>query len=141
MNHWIVVASADHARMAVEGKFIQAGHGRHSAVAKLAPGDRLAIYSPRERMRAGEPVQAFTASGTVGPGEPQVIDRGEIGMHHRRPAHWNSKVRRAPVGPLVEQLDFLKGRKSWGLAFRRGLFSVSAKDFATIEAAMIHPGR
>jgi hypothetical protein len=39
-------------------------------------GDRIIYYSPRERMRDGEPVQAFTAIGEIAEGEPEPFGMG-----------------------------------------------------------------
>jgi len=42
----------------------------------------------------------------------------------------------AAVRPLIEQLDFIPNKKSWGIVFRRGFFEISERDFGVIEAAM-----
>ena len=42
----------------------------------------------------------------------------------------------ADAGPLLEALSFITDVRQWGLPFRRGLFEVSAEDFALIRSAM-----
>lgn len=137
---WIVIASADHVRQAVEGGFVQAGHGKRSGVEKLAKGDGIAAYAPREAMRSGEPVQAFVAIGTVTDDAPRGVDRGEKGIHHRRSVAWRKRARPASVRPLTTKLAFVKDRENWGMAFRRGLFRIEPADMAIIAEAMGTPG-
>ena len=67
-KYWIGIASRDHVRMGTAGGFCQLGHGKAAPVRRLGSGDRIIYYSPRERMRDGAPIQAFTAIGKVGPG-------------------------------------------------------------------------
>jgi L-aspartate-alpha-decarboxylase len=42
----------------------------------------------------------------------------------------------APIQPLIEQLAFIKNKRSWGYQFRTGLFAISGADFDLIAAAM-----
>jgi hypothetical protein len=46
------------------------------------------------------------------------------------------KSRQAPVRPLLQELTFTQGNESWGLAFRRGAFRITADDFKRIAKAM-----
>jgi hypothetical protein len=58
------------------------------------------------------------------------------GFHpYRRDVAW-AEAAEAPIKPLLNVLDFTAGKQSWGGPFRFGLFSVSARDFQTIAAAM-----
>jgi len=62
---WIGVASRDHVRRGVAGGFCQLGHGKAAPIRRLAPGDWIAYYSPRESYPDGALLQAFTAIGEV----------------------------------------------------------------------------
>lgn len=135
-SHWVVVASLDHAEQAVEGGFVQAGHGRHKAVERFAKDDWVVVYSPRASMRSGAAVQAFTAIGRIVDEEPYAVARGALGTHHRRHVDWRKRDKRAEVKPLIGRLGFVTTGSSWGMAFRRGLFRIDANDFATIAQAM-----
>jgi predicted RNA-binding protein len=42
----------------------------------------------------------------------------------------------AAIQPLIEQLEFIRNKKSWGFTFRRGFFEIGEADFKTIEQAM-----
>jgi EVE domain len=59
---------------AVKGGFCQLGHGREAPVRRLAVGDRILYYSPRERMHQGAVLQAFTAAGEVLEGEVYRVE-------------------------------------------------------------------
>jgi EVE domain len=75
-KYWIGVASRDHVRTGTAGGFCQLCHGKAAPLRRLKAGDRIIYYSPRERMRDGAPIQAFTAIGEVASGEPEPHDMG-----------------------------------------------------------------
>jgi len=132
---WVGVASKDHVMGGVAGGFAQLNHGKAGPLNRMRPGDGIVYYSPRTEMGRGEPVQGFTAIGTVKPGEPYKGEMGGGFVATRRdiafvPAH------DAPIQPLLERLSFTTGRKSWGMVLRRGAFEITAEDFAIIAAAM-----
>ena len=135
MKYWIGVASCDHVKAGVAGGFCQLGHGKRSAVARLSPGDRIVYYSPRSELTGGETVQAFTAIGEVQPGEPYTGNMGGGFAPSRRDVRFFAATD-APIRPLLEGLSFTKGRKSWGYAFRTGVFQMTPEDYALIAAAM-----
>jgi len=134
-RYWIGVASRDHVMKGVAGGFCQLSHGKAGPVRRLTPGDWIAYYSPRTKMRGGDPVQAFTAIGRIRPGEPYAGDMGG-GFHPIRRDVDFLACREAPIRPLLDQLDFARGHASWGVVFRRGSFEVGAEDFFRIAAAM-----
>ena len=84
-RYWIGVASRDHVRKAVEGGFCQFSHGSDAAVRRVQPGDGIVYYSPREQMRGGEAVQAFTAIGMVA----EAVSKLE---HHPFPARLDGGI-------------------------------------------------
>jgi hypothetical protein len=135
MKYWVGVASRDHVMKGVAGGFCQLSHGKHAPVARLKPGDRIVYYSPREEMKGGDPVQAFTAIGEIKPGEPYEGVMGEGFRPIRRDVDFFT-AKEAPIRPLLDKLSFTQGRASWGYAFRRGVFEISAEDYAIIAEAM-----
>jgi hypothetical protein len=42
----------------------------------------------------------------------------------------------APIRPLIDDLEFIPNKKSWGVTLRRGFFQIGEQDFKTIAAAM-----
>lgn len=134
-TYWVGVASREHVRVGVAGGFCQLCHGKAAQLERLAPGDRIVYYSPREGMRAGAPVQAFTAVGVVRDDPPRRADMGGSFMPYRRDALFFPAAE-APIKPLLAQLAFTRGRRSWGMAFRRGVFRIAEGDYRLIVAAM-----
>ena len=135
-RYWIGVASRDHVMKGVAGGFCQLGHGKAAPVKRLAPGDWIAYYSPRTALDEGEPVQAFTAIGRISAGRTLSGDMGG-GFHPtRRDVGFLESAAEAPIRPLLDRLSFTRGKSSWGYAFRRSSFAVSAEDFLTIAEAM-----
>lgn len=135
MRHWIGVASRDHVRTGAAGGFCQLCHGKAAPLRRLRPGDRITYYSPGTRMGGGKPVQAFTAIGVVGEGEPYPFEMGDGFVPFRRPVAFLA-ASEALIRPLLPLLSFTRGRASWGYAFRRGFFEVTPEDSAVIARAM-----
>ncbi len=135
---WVGVVSADHVAIAVRSGLCAFSHGARQAVSRLSPGDRFAFYSPRSALEDGEPVQAFTALGTV-TGAVEERDWAMGLTAFVRPARYEAGLRPAPVRPLLAGLGFVRDPGNWGMAFRRGLFGVTAGDLALIETAMRAP--
>ncbi|MED5617726.1 EVE domain-containing protein [Ideonella sp. BN130291] len=131
---WIAVASAEHVRRGRAEGFMQVCHGKCAPLKRVQPGDRVAYYSPSERFRGTDRLQAFTAAGIVQPGEPYAFDMGEGFMPFRRNVQWFSQ-RVAPIAPLLPRLAFAAGPGSWGYKLRFGLFDVSAEDMDLIFEA------
>jgi len=135
MRFFINTVSRDHVRRGIEGGFTQADHGRDSRIRGLEKGDRIVFYSPRTEMDGGEPLQRFTAIAEVIDDAPyQVEIAPEFKPWRRRVAF--AECAEVPIQPLIEQLDFIRNKKSWGFTFRRGFFEIAEADFRKIEEAM-----
>lgn len=134
-RHWIGVAARAHVRRGVAGGFCQLGHGKHALVKRLAPGDLIAYYAPREEMVEGAPVQAFVAIGEVAERVPYLVEMSAPFEAWRRNVAW-WEAREAPIQPLIPRLAFIPDPARWGYPFRRGSFTVTPEDFATIAEAM-----
>jgi hypothetical protein len=135
MKFWIGVASKDHVLKGIEGGFCQLGHGKMSAVRRLAAGDWIAYYSPRLTLDSDDPLQAFTAIGEVQPGEPYLFEMGNGFVLARRNVRF-LKAKDAPIRPLINDLAFITNKKNWAYPFRLGTLSVSREDFEVIAKAM-----
>jgi len=138
MRYWVNTISREHVLKGVEGGFTQADHGGDRRLKRLGRGDRIVFYSPRTEFDGGTPLQSFTAIGEVTDDAPfQVQLTSEFAPWRRRVVFATSVE--APIRPLIEHLDFITNKTSWGFMFRRGLFEIPAADFAKIEEAM-RPG-
>ena len=88
---------------------------------RLAPGDVVALYSPRTQMRAGTAVQSFTAIGSVCDREPYLVPTdgkscadpdGMLLILMRRPrvsSHFLDKVVLRPVAGVTGGMAFWRG--------------------------------
>jgi hypothetical protein len=135
MNCWIGIAAADHVAIGVADGFAMFAHGRHDAAKKVLPGDWVAYYSPRQGMKEGAEVRAFTAVGRVLPGDPGEREMlpGTTGWYRR--VGWLD-ARPADIYPLLDRFSFVTDRQHWGMYFRKSLFKVSSADFGLIADAM-----
>jgi hypothetical protein len=137
-NNWIAVASAAHARRGCaqpEKGYMQVCHGKCAPLQRVAPGDRVAYYSPSVTMGGKDKLQSFVSIGIVQPGVPYEFNMGGGFVPFRRdvryvPAH------EAPIAPLLDAFEFVEDRARWGYKFRFGLFKVSDHDMALIANAM-----
>ena len=134
-RNWIVVACAEHVARGRAGGFMQAGHGKRAPLARLTPGDRVAYYSPTEKMGGKAPLQAFTAIGVVRAGEPYAFDMGGGFVPFRRDVAFVA-AQPAPIRPLLDVLAFAQPRSNWGARLRYGLFEIADADLRCIATAM-----
>lgn len=135
MTAWIGVASADHVARGRKGGFMQVNHGKAGPLNRIKPGDTIIYYSPTSEMGGGSKVQSFTAAGCVADKEPYAGAMGGSVVMTRRDVEWlETKV--APIAPLLDDLEFTRGKQNWGFVFRFGVVKISDADRDTILAAM-----
>lgn len=136
MRYWINTVSRSYVQIGVDGGFTQADHGKDSRLKRLSKGDRIIFYSPRTERDAGEVLQHFTAIGEVVDDVPFQAGAGVEADPWRRRMRFFSSTE-APIRPLIEELEFIVNKKSWGFPFRRGFFEIGEKDFKVIARAMM----
>jgi len=134
IRYWIGVVGLSHVDYAVRTGICAFSHGKKSAVSKLSEGDRFAYYTPRTRFKSGDPVQGFTALGTVIDATPFETNWDAMVIWVAKAAY--ADVARTPVRPLLEKLGFVRNPANWGMSFRRGQFEITEQDFSIIESAM-----
>ncbi|MGZ7080910.1 MAG: EVE domain-containing protein [Thermoanaerobaculia bacterium] len=139
MRYWVNTISRAHVQNGLAGGFTQADHGKDSRLKRMAKGDRIVFYSPRTEMQAGQAVQRFTAIGEVTDDAPYQVEMTPEFHPWRRRVNFRT-AGEAPIQPLIEQLEFIRNKKSWGFTFRRGFFEIGEADFRTIERAMENAG-
>ena len=135
MRCFINTVSRAHVQRGIEGGFTQADHGRDTRLKRLAKGDRIVFYSPRTEMDGGEPLQRFTAIAEVADDAPYQVEIVPEFKPWRRRVTF-VECAEVPIQPLIEQLEFIRNKKSWGFTFRRGFFEITEADFRRIEQAM-----
>ncbi len=134
-RYWIGVASREHVKIAKVGGFCQFCHGKEPPVRRLAEGDGLVYYSPREGMGTGAAVRSFTAIGRVQPGKTYQAEQSACFIPSRRDVDYWSAID-APIAPLLGMLSFTAGNANWGWRMRQGFFEISQADFMMIAQAM-----
>lgn len=132
---WIGVVSRSHVEIGVRGGFMQLNHGKKAPLQRLHAGDALVMYSPRTSYPGGEPLQAFTAIGSVTTGAVYQVEITPEFKPYRVDVEFAS-CRETPIKPLIERLSFIKNKTHWGAAFRFGYVKVPAGDFALIAENM-----
>ena len=138
MKNWIAVASANHiARGRAEG-FMQINHGKAAPLRRIQSGDMICYYSPVKEFGGTEKLRAFTAIGQIKAGEIYQGDMGGGFTPFRRDVNWFS-AQFAMIEPMLQILDFTKGKTNWGYQMRFGLFEIGATDMALIAGAMGAP--
>ncbi|MEJ8853799.1 EVE domain-containing protein [Variovorax robiniae] len=140
-RNWIAIASAEHARIGRDHRpmgFMQVGHGKGAPLKRIAPGDRVAYYSPATVFGGTDKLQSFVSIGVVQPGEPYTAEMGNGFVPWRRDVKYAkaAEAAEAPIAPLIEAFEFVEDPKRWGAKFRFGLFEVSAHDMRLIADAM-----
>ncbi len=136
MKNWIAVASAEHVRVGRKGGFMQVCHGKEAPLRRISPGDMVAYYSPTEVLGRKDGLQSFTAIGRVQERAPyQATMHGGAFHPFRRDVTWFEACE-VPIRPLLERLEFTRGKRNWGYQMRFGLFEVCAGDMRLVGEAM-----
>jgi len=136
MKYWIAVISKEHAMRGVNGSFTQVNHGKEAPLRRMKQDDWLVIYSSKQSMESGEKYQAFTAIGCVADDEVYSFKMTEDFVPFRRKIIY-LKSTETSILPLIEDLDFIPNKKSWGFPFRFGFFEITEKDFNLIKSKML----
>ncbi|MDN5896295.1 MAG: EVE domain-containing protein [Nocardioides sp.] len=126
-QHWIIVASREHALRGVGDGYVMANHGKRSPLARMSPGDGILIYSPTTTYPHGEPLRAIVIVGEVTGAEPEpstVIVGG-----FRRAASLR-EIEPLPLGEIREHLPVSR--------IRFGFFELSPVDAEAIWALVGH---
>jgi EVE domain len=135
MKNWIAVASANHVARGKQEGFMQVNHGKAAPLKRMNTGDMICYYSPTKEYGGTEKLQAFTAIGTIKPGDIYQGDMAGGFMPFRRDVDWlASEV--ASISPMLGELEFTKGKANWGYQMRFGLFEVSTADMQLIGRNM-----
>jgi hypothetical protein len=136
MRYWIVVVSKDHIARGVAGGFMQANHGKAGPLKRMSANDGVICYSPKQTYSGNEALQAFTAIGRVAGDEVYQHKMSDDFIPYRRNIEWR-KCRETPIAPLINELDFIANKSSWGYQFRSGFFEIPDGDFKLIESSMV----
>ena len=86
-------------------------------------------------MGAGEPLQRFTALGTITSQHPYQVEMRPDFRPWRLAVDFED-VTPTPIQPLLAELSFITDPKRWGFPFRRGLFEIEEGGMDVIRSAL-----
>lgn len=136
VRYWVIVASKDHVKKGFAEGFAQACHGKSSPLKRLRKGDFVIYYSGKLKMGVAEKCQEFTAIGEVKDEEVYEFQMTEDFCPSRRNITF-FESHDVSILPLIEHLDFIQNKKSWGYPFRFGFFEINQHDFELISSKML----
>jgi hypothetical protein len=132
---WIAVASADHVARGVALGVMQVGHGAGAPLTRIAPGSRVAYYSPTATFGGRDRLQCFTALGVVAAGDVYQADEGGGVRPFRRNVRYIA-VQAALIAPLLDEPRFVLSRPTWGQKLRPGVLRIDRASMDLIAEAM-----
>ena len=136
---WIGVASRDHALKGVAGGFAQLCHGKAAPLRRMAAGDGLVYYAPRERFGESEPCQRFVAIGRISGSEIYPFDMGRGFVPFRRDAAYVRTSSEAPIRPLFWRRMLFRhpGGRSMGLSIGMAALGAAIPILSRSAPAML----
>jgi hypothetical protein len=135
-QYWVVVASRDHVQRGVEAGFMQANHGKASALKRMQAGDGILYYSSKEVYGEDTKCQRFTAIGEIA---DDLVYQGVMGegfVPFRRNVTY-FPCREVSILRLIGALDFIKDKTNWGAPFHFGVVEIAERDFQLIAEQML----
>ncbi|MCZ7356502.1 MAG: EVE domain-containing protein [Candidatus Methanoperedens sp.] len=132
---WINTVSKEHVMLGKQNGFVQSGHGKPAPLKRLKKGDRIIFYSPKTSLENGEPLKSFTAIASIIDDKIYQVELSDDFKPYRINAQYED-CNEVKIEPLIENLSFIKNKKSWGYMFKFGLFKIDKRDFDLIYSKM-----
>jgi len=136
MRYWMGVAAKNHVARGLAGGFCQLCHGKAQPLQRMAVGDWIIYYSPKETFEGKAPCQHFTAIGQVVGERAYPFEMSPGFVPFRRDIRFEPG-QDVPIHPILGQLAFIQDPKRWGYAFRFGHFEIQRGDFELIAGRML----
>ncbi|UII28932.1 EVE domain-containing protein [Fulvivirga maritima] len=135
-KYWLAVASKDHVKSGITQGIAQTCHGKAAPLKRMKKGDFVIYYSSKQTLGRPEKCQQFTALGKVLDDEVYQYQASEGFCPSRRNIEFldSSDI---SILPLIEELEFILNKKSWGYPFRFGFFEINKHDFDLISSQML----
>jgi len=136
-KYWIIVASKDHVINGKAEGIAQACHGKAAPLKRMRKDDFILYYSGKQTLGKPQLCQEFTAIGKVTDDEIYQFQVSEDFCPSRRNIEFLPSED-VSILPLIDQLDFIQNKKSWGYPFRFGFFEIQQRDFNLISNKMLN---
>lgn len=133
---WIIAASKDHVKTGIADGIAQACHGKSSPLKRVNKGDFIIFYSGKQTLGKPDKCQEFTALGIVKDDEVYEYQVSADFCPSRRRIDF-LPTEDISILPLINDLDFIQNKKSWGYPFRFGIFEIKQHDFDLISSQML----
>jgi len=138
-RYWCGVVSREHIKRGEKGGFCQVCHGKRGPLERMAVGDGIVFYSPVTVFKGTEKCQKFTAIGRVSGDTTYPFKMAPGFVPFRKDVEYFASTEVA-IQPLLDELEFTRGKTSWGYKFRFGHFELSESDFLLIARRMLPKG-
>lgn len=135
-KYWVIVASKDHVKQGMAEGITQACHGKSSPLKRMKKDDVVIYYSGKQTLGKPDKCQEFTAIGKISDDEVYQFRVSEDFCPSRRRVEF-MPGRDISILPLIDDLEFIKNKASWGYPFRFGFFEISQNDFNLIASKML----
>ena len=135
-RYWIVVASKDHVRSGIAEGIAQACHGKALPLQRMNKGDFVIYYSGKQTLGKPEICQEFTALGKVKDDSIYQVKLSDNFCPSRRNIEFYQS-KDVSILPLINDLNFIQNKKSWGYPFRFGFLEINQYDFDLISTQML----
>lgn len=134
-RYWCGVVSREHIKRGEKEGFCQVCHGKRGPLERMSEGDGIVFYSPVTQFKGSEKCQKFTAIGRVSGAQVYPFRMAPDFVPFRRDVEYFA-ANEAPIQPLLDELEFTRGKGNWGYKFRFGHFELSEHDFLLIARRM-----
>lgn len=135
-KYWIAVASRDHVKHGITEGIAQACHGKATPLKRMRKGDFVIYYSGKQFFGKPDKCQEFTAIGKVIDNDVYQFQMTPDFCPSRRNIDF-FESKDISILPLVDSLDFIQNKKSWGYPFRFGFLEINQHDFELISSQML----
>jgi hypothetical protein len=135
-KYWVIVASKDHVKKGVSEGFAQACHGKSAPLKRMRKDDFVIYYSGKQTLEKTDKCQEFTAIGQVKSEDTYAFRQTADFCPSRRDITF-FEHRDVSILPLINELDFIPNKQSWGYPFRFGFLEINQHDFELISNQML----
>ena len=136
-KYWVLVASKDHVKNGLAEGIAQACHGKATPLKRIRKNDFILYYSGKQTLGNPELCQQFTAIGKVADDDTYQLQVSEDFCPSRRNIEFMPSEDVSTL-PLINDLNFIQNKKSWGYPFRFGFFEIQQQDFDLISSKMLN---
>lgn len=135
-KYWVIVASKDHVKTGISEGIAQTCHGKSTPLKRMKPNDFVIYYSGKQTMGKLDKCQEFTAIGQVKDGEIYQFQMTDDFCPFRRNIKF-FEHQDISILPLINDLQFIQNKQSWGYPFRFGILEINKSDFDLISTQML----